>query len=249
MPRKPPSENVVCFCVSWIFLQTFQTCYCIQANSVDPDQSAKLTSKITSRWQSTTIYFLQSQVKWPFGSGDEGQNRWWPSWISNWNDFSYFWSTSCPDTSYQVLGQLAFQFRRKRKIDFRQEWFQLFLIYMSPRCFLPNFVSVGPMLKTFFLFFPENRIWYFMQIVSWGDNLQEMSNPVFWGKIRKISICHLRKITREKVNTFPHLSTLLAVNVSENYWMNDRQYRLWLQATFCGILSGLTLSAQSCLSE
>ena len=34
----------------------------------------------------------------------------------------------------------------------------------------------------FFLFFPENRIWHFMQIVSIGDNLHEMSNPVFWKK-------------------------------------------------------------------
>ena len=40
--------------------------------------------------------------------------------------------------------------------------------------------------KIFFLFFPENRIWHFKQIVSWGDNLLEMSKPVFWEKIRKI---------------------------------------------------------------
>ena len=31
-----------------------------------------------------------------------------------------------------------------------------------------------------FLFFPENRIWHFMQIVSLGDNLHEISNPGFW---------------------------------------------------------------------
>ena len=30
------SEYVVC----WILLQTFQTYFCIQANSVDPDQTA-----------------------------------------------------------------------------------------------------------------------------------------------------------------------------------------------------------------
>ena len=30
-----------------------------------------------------------------------------------------------------------------------------------------------------FLFFLDNRIWDFMQIVSIGDNLHEMSNPVF----------------------------------------------------------------------
>ena len=36
------------------------------------------------------------QVSWPFGSGEEAKNRfsrwhpWRPSWISDWNDFSYF---------------------------------------------------------------------------------------------------------------------------------------------------------------
>ena len=36
-----------------------------------------------------------------------------------------------------------------------------------------------------FLTFPENKIWHFMQIVSTGDNLHEMSIPVSWKK-RKI---------------------------------------------------------------
>ena len=36
--------------------------------------------------------------------------------------------------------------------------------------------STEDILKYFFLFFPENRIWRFMQIVSNGDNLHEMSN-------------------------------------------------------------------------
>ena len=40
----------------------------------------------------------------------------------------------------------------------------------------------------FFLFFPENRIWNFMQIVSNRDNLHKMSNPVFWEKQEKKSI-------------------------------------------------------------
>ena len=53
------------YVVCWIFLLTFQTYFCIQANSVDPDQTAplgavwsgstlfaKMTFKITSRWQS-----------------------------------------------------------------------------------------------------------------------------------------------------------------------------------------------------
>ena len=31
-----------------------------------------------------------------------------------------------------------------------------------------------------FLFFPENKIWHFMQLFSLGDNLREKSDPVFW---------------------------------------------------------------------
>ena len=34
-----------------------------------------------------------------------------------------------------------------------------------------------------FLFFTENRVWHFMQIVSTGDNLHEMPNSVFWEKL------------------------------------------------------------------
>ena len=60
-------------------------------------------------------------VNWPFGSGEEAKNRfsrwqpWRPSWISDRNDFSYFWSTSHPDASYQVKSsQLAQGCRRSR---------------------------------------------------------------------------------------------------------------------------------------
>ena len=40
-----------------------------------------------------------------------------PFWISDWKDFSYFWSTSPPDACYQVSSQLAFRFRRRRERD------------------------------------------------------------------------------------------------------------------------------------
>ena len=32
----------------------------------------------------------------------------------------------------------------------------------------------GKLVIFFFMFFPENRIWHFMQIVSIGDNLHEI---------------------------------------------------------------------------
>ena len=73
MPRKPASENGVCFVVCWIFLHTFQTYFCIQANSMDPDQTAprgavwsgsalfaKRTFKTTSRWQSRRQFVIGS---------------------------------------------------------------------------------------------------------------------------------------------------------------------------------------------
>ena len=37
----------------------------------------------------------------------------------------------------------------------------------------------------FSYFFPENKIWHFMQIVSNWDNLRDMPNPVFWKKQNK----------------------------------------------------------------
>ena len=37
-------------------------------------------------------------------------------------------------------------------------------------------------IEIFLLFFPENRIWHFIQMVSNGDHLHEMSNPVFCEK-------------------------------------------------------------------
>ena len=59
------------------------------------------------------------------------------------------------------------------------------------RTILTSFLPVMLMLSTLcnvfnrqhfyiiFLFFRENRFWHFMQIVSIGDNLHEISNPVF----------------------------------------------------------------------
>ena len=40
MPRKPASENVVCLCRLLNILTNFSNFFCIQANSVDPDQTA-----------------------------------------------------------------------------------------------------------------------------------------------------------------------------------------------------------------
>ena len=68
--------------------------------------------------QVTLILPTKFGVNWPFGAGNEVKNRfsrwrpWQPSWISDQNNFSYFWSTSHPNSSYQVL---SFE----RKTDFQ----------------------------------------------------------------------------------------------------------------------------------
>ena len=57
----------------------------------------------------------------PFGSGEEVKNRfsrwppWQPSWISDRNNFTYFWSISNSDASLQVSTQLVFWFRKRRE--------------------------------------------------------------------------------------------------------------------------------------
>ena len=47
------------YVVCWIFLQIFQTCFCIQANSVDPDQTAPRGAV----WSASTL-FAKTTLKW-----------------------------------------------------------------------------------------------------------------------------------------------------------------------------------------
>ena len=78
-------------------------------------------------------------------------------------------------------------------------------IYQNVVCwfFWPRVLSINFQQTTFwniFLIFPGNRIRYFVQIISNGDNLHEMLTSVFWKKkIRKVSsVCCLLKLTRER---------------------------------------------------
>ena len=68
-----------------------------------PYYTVKMTYK--ALWISSWIFCLLLRQKYTVDT-----LPWPPSWISDWNEFSYFWSKSRPDTSYQVLSQLAFSF-------------------------------------------------------------------------------------------------------------------------------------------
>ena len=68
---------------------------------------------------------MKFQVNWPFCSEEKVQNRFstrlqgQPSWIPDQNDFSYFWSTSHLDTSYQVSSVGLSVQENKFKINFK----------------------------------------------------------------------------------------------------------------------------------
>ena len=91
---------------------------------------------------------------------------WWPSLISDWNDFSYSWPTSHPNTSYKVSGHLAFPSRRSSKytfkmvaiLDFRLERFFLSAIHSNNSYQVSSqltfrFIIRGSSKQIFFLYF------------------------------------------------------------------------------------------------
>ena len=66
-------------------------------------------------------------VNWPFGSGNEAKNRfsrWWPSWISDWNDFSYFdlQVTPMPTTKFRINWHLGLGEEAKNRFSRSPPW-------------------------------------------------------------------------------------------------------------------------------
>ena len=102
--------------------------------------------------QVTLTLPIKFRVNWSFGSGEEAKRfSWWPtwrpSWISDQNDFSYFWSTGHSYASYQV--SWPFGSREEEKNRFSR-WLpfsirKLLATYdlQVTRCFLPSFESIG----------------------------------------------------------------------------------------------------------
>ena len=118
------------------------------------DMPANLDFKV----EKNDFFYLQAALKlptkfrvyWAFGSEDKAQKRvlrwppWQPSWISDRNDYRYFWSASCPNISCHVSSQMGFRFRRKRPswISDRND-FSCLLICKLPLYFLPSFESTA----------------------------------------------------------------------------------------------------------
>ena len=116
------------------------------------------------------------QVNWPFGSGEEA---------SNWNDLSYFWSTSHPDDSYQVSSQLAFRFRTGSKnIYFQIPWWPSWIPNRKDYCYFwstsyPNAsYQVSSQLAFPFRRRNEKKIFKMAWQPSWISNWNDFS--YFW---------------------------------------------------------------------
>ena len=89
----------------------------------------------------------------------------------NWRSFVLFTiHTNITDKVYHLANSL---------IDMTAHW----SVWYTAKLIVLNFTTLwanlaDEKLMIFFVFFPENIIWHVMQIVSNGDNLHEMSNPV-----------------------------------------------------------------------
>ena len=59
------------------------------------------------------------------------------------------------------------------------------MLYLELLTFTTLWANLADDKLMIFSLLPEYKIWHFMQIVSIGDNLHEMSNPVSWEKYEK----------------------------------------------------------------
>ena len=147
-------KNVSSFCTAkatHIFSAKNIRILCIESAKTVNEMTLNELVKLTTLWTTGPRYFLSSFDSTGLGSAEEVQNRfskghpWRPTWISHWNDFSYFWF-------YQVLSQLAFQFRIGSKQIFKiaamvailDSCLKSFSQFWSTLILPTKFQSVGP---------------------------------------------------------------------------------------------------------
>ena len=104
--------------------------------------------------QVTPMLPIQFRINWHLR--EEAINRlsrwppWRPSWIYNRHDFSYFWSTSRPNASFQVLSNWPFGAGEEAKIDFQDGGHGVHLGFSIGSILAIFDLQVTPMLPTKF---------------------------------------------------------------------------------------------------
>ena len=129
----------------------------------DGHHSRNLGFPIATIWaifhlQVTPMLPIKFWVNWPFSSEEERKNRfsrWPPSWISEWNDFSYFYiykSSQSFLSIFKSTGALVQENKRKKRVSGWPPWWPSWIFdpnnfsyfrSTSPKCFLPSFESNG----------------------------------------------------------------------------------------------------------
>ena len=116
------------------------------------------------------------QINWPFVSGEEEKNRfsiwrpWWPSWISYWNDFSYFCKS--PLCFLPSLESIGLSVQKKRLKDFQNGHHGSHLGFPIGTILSIFDLQVTPMLPT--------KFWVYWPLGSWEEANNRFSRWPPW---------------------------------------------------------------------
>ena len=116
------------------------------------------------------------QINWPFFSGEEEKNRfsiwrpWRPSWISYWNDFSYFCKS--PRCFLPSLESIGLSVQKKRLKDFQNSHHGSHLGFPIGTILAIFDLQVTPMLPT--------KFWVYWRLGSWEEANNRFSRWPPW---------------------------------------------------------------------
>ena len=110
---------------------------------------------------------------------------------------------------------------------------------------LINFILNDHSYKILYMFFTENRLWRFMQTVSFGDHLHEMTKQTFWRNKKKLWKCRLLIVYPACYISVKVIMIIVIWNYRYSAWWRwipcSRNFRWyhhcgWISSTTCRLL-------------